>query len=208
MVRQIGDGSLAHATFRYYFSQNILYLVEYARAISLTASKAPDLAAVDVLSRFLHQIVRTEIPANLDLYRRLGGHPDSAADPSRMNSVTYGYTSHLLSSCALGDCATGLTALLPCQWSYGELATPLMSALPADPIYADWIAMFGNDAYGALVEETTSLLDRLAAVSGSAGGTQLDRLAGIFDRSASYELQFWDMAYDRGGICRSASDKE
>lgn len=208
MVRQIGDGTLARATFRYYFGQNILYLIDYARAISLTVSKAPDLAAVDVLTRFLHQIVRTEIPANIDFYRRLGGSGETAAEPSRMDAVTYGYTCHLLSSCALGDCATGLTAVLPCQWSYGELAAPLMSALPTDPIHADWIAMFGNDAYGALVEETTGLLDRLAARSGAAGGAELDRLGGIFDRSVSYELRFWDMAYDCGGTGGSASDKE
>ena len=65
-----------------------------------------------------------------------------------------------------------------------------MASLPADPIYADWIAMFGNAGYSDLVREITGLLDRVA---GAAADT--DRLASIFDTSARYELQFWDMAY-------------
>jgi len=192
MVLQIGAGTLPHETFRRYFEQNILYLGDYARAIALILGKAPDLAAVDVLSRFLHQISATEIPANFDFLRRLGGSADGADDPARMLPVTYSYTRHLRCVCALDSCAAGLAAVLPCQWSYGELASPLMKSLPADPIYADWIALFGCTGYGGLVDETTGLLDRLA---GSPSEPETSRMAWIFDTSSRYELQFWDMAY-------------
>ena len=53
MVRQIGDGTLPHPTFRRYFEQNVPYLMDYARAIGLIIGKAPDIAAIDVLTRFL-----------------------------------------------------------------------------------------------------------------------------------------------------------
>jgi thiaminase (transcriptional activator TenA) len=192
MVREIGAGALPHRTFRRYFEQNILYLQAYVKSIALILSKAPDLAAADVLSRFLAQIVRTEIPANLDFLRRLGGSADCAEDAAAMLPVTYSYTRHLLSICALEDCAAGLTAVLPCQWSYGELAGSFMAALPADQIYADWITMFGNAEYDDLVRETTGLLDRMCAADGA---PDINHLAAIFDRSTRYELQFWDMAY-------------
>jgi thiaminase/transcriptional activator TenA len=228
MVTEIGDGTLPHQTFRRYFEQNILYLSEYARAIGLIIGKSPDLAATDVLTRFLGQIVGTEIPANLAFLRRLGGAP-AAPDPgpasmlpttmlpTTMLPTTYAYTRHLLYTCAQGSCAEGLTAVLPCQWSYGELARPLMASPPADPVYADWIAMFGNEGYGLLVDETTGLLDRLAAgpqetgsqetglqVTGAAetGAAEARaveaaarRLSPVFDASTEYEVQFWDMAY-------------
>jgi thiaminase/transcriptional activator TenA len=197
MVAQIGTGTLPHQTFRRYFEQNVLYLADYARAIGLIVGKAPDLAAIDVLSRFLRQITGTEIPANLAFLRRLGGSPDAAPDAAGlagtgMLPTTYAYTRHLLLTCAQGGCAEGLTAVLPCQWSYGELARPLMAAPPADPVYADWIAMFGNDGYGRLVAETTGLLDRLVAGDPDAAAR---RLSPIFDASTGYEVQFWDMAY-------------
>ncbi len=191
MVRQISAGTLPHETFRRYFEQNVLYLGDYARSIALIIAKAPDLAALDVLSRFLGQIVATEIPANIAFLRRLGGSA-AAPDQADMLPVNYAYTRHLLYCSAQGNCAEGLAAVLPCQWSYGELAGPLMGSLPADPVYADWISLFGNDDYAALVDETTGLLDRLADPGDDAG---LRRLARVFDISARYEARFWDMAY-------------
>jgi thiaminase/transcriptional activator TenA len=192
MVRQIAAGTLPFETFRRYFEQNILYLEDYARAIGLIIGKAPDYDAADVLSRFLRQIVGTEIPANAAFLRRLGGSPAALGAMTTMLPVTYGYTRHLLYTCAQGSCADGLTAVLPCQWSYAELATPLMGALPAEPVYADWVSMFGSASYAALVAETTGLLDRLA---GARDGAALNRLSWIFDTSTRYEVQFWDMAY-------------
>ena len=192
MVRSIGDGSLPRAVFRGYFEQNVLYLQEYARAIALIVAKAPDRGAIATLSRFLNQIALTEIPANLRFLERLGGDTASSGDAYAMLPGTYAYTRHLLATCAQGDCAEGLTAVLPCQWSYGELARPLMAHPPEDPIYADWIGMFGSDEYDGLVAETTALLDRVADAENAA---QMAVLKEIFDRSTHYEVAFWDMAY-------------
>jgi thiaminase (transcriptional activator TenA) len=203
MVKQIGDGTLPYPTFRRYFEQNVLYLGDYARSIGLIAGKAPDWSAADVLSRFLRQIVGTEIPANIAFLRRLGGSPDVAGGTGAMSPLTYAYTRHLLFTCAQGSCAEGLAAVLPCQWSYGDLARPLMNSPPADPVYADWIAMFGNDGYGSLVDETTALLDRLAD---PADGGTVRALSRVFDVSVSYEVQFWDMAYGARATARTPAE--
>ena len=192
MVRAIGDGSLPHTTFHRYFTQNVLYLEEYARAIGTILGKAPDRAAIVTLTRFQVQIVQTEIPANLAFLERLGGDPDTVAGRGAMLPTTYAYTRHLLAVCAFGDCADGLTAVLPCQWSYGELARSLSAHRPADPVYADWISLFGNDEYDGLVGETTSLLDRLVDAGDE---RRMASLARIFERSTRYEAAFWDMAY-------------
>jgi thiaminase/transcriptional activator TenA len=191
MVRAIAAGTLPHDTFRCYFEQNVRYLEDYARAIALATARAPDRDAVDVLSRFLRQIVGTEIPANLAFLARLGGAAGRLPGLAALHPVTYAYTRHLLHVCEAGSCAEGLAALLPCQWSYGEIAQPLMAAMPADPVYADWIRMFGNAEYDALVAETTGLLDRLAD---PADAGQWARLSAVFSISIRYEGDFWDMA--------------
>jgi thiaminase/transcriptional activator TenA len=193
MARAIGDGSLPHAVFRGYFEQNILYLQDYARAIALIVATAPDRDALTTLSRFQRQIVETEIPANLRFLERLGGDPEGLGDVGSLRPDAYAYTRHLLATCAQGDCADGLTAVLPCQWSYGELARGLLTEHPPeDPIYADWIGMFGSDEYDELVAETTALLDRVADAEDAA---QMAVLTAIFERSTQYEVAFWDMAY-------------
>ena len=90
MVRAIAAGTLPHETFRGYFEQNVRYLEDYARAIALAAAKAPDRAALDVLSRFLRQIVATEIPANLAFLAaaRRVGRPAARDRPSCTRSPT------------------------------------------------------------------------------------------------------------------------
>ena len=113
-----------------------------------------------------------------------------------MLPTTYAYTRHLLAVCAQGDCAEGLTAVLPCQWSYGELARPLMERSPEDPIYADWIGMFGNAEYEAIVAESTALLDR---ITDPGDASRMAVLGGIFERSTKFEVAFWDMAYGGPG---------
>lgn len=196
MVAEIGAGTLPHATFRYYFEQNVLYLEDYARAIALIIGRAPDLAGITVLTRFLSQIVDTELPANYAFLARLGGPAQaSSAQPDRgavMTPATYAYTRHLLDTAGRHDLPAGLAAVLPCQWSYGELATRLAAAMPADPVYADWIAMFAGDGYDELVQASTSLLDQHADPADAALMTSL---AAVFDRSTRYELAFWDMAF-------------
>jgi thiaminase/transcriptional activator TenA len=195
MVRAIATGALPHETFRGYFRQNVLYLEEYARAIGFLLARAPDRSALDVLTRFEARIVADEIPANLAFLEKLAGDEDTLAGRGRMHPTTYAYTRHLLSVCAIEDSAAGLAAVLPCQWSYGEIARPLMASKPADPIYADWIALFGDDDYDALVDETTALLDRLVDPDDA---PRVATLAEIFERSTGYERAFWDMAYGRG----------
>jgi thiaminase/transcriptional activator TenA len=194
MVAEIGAGSLPHETFRYYFQQNVLYLADYARAIALIIGHAPGRHEITVLTRFLSQIVHTELPANYAFLARLGG-PAGDRGAASMAPATYAYTRHLLDAAGRHDLATGLAAVLPCQWSYGEIAAGLVAAPPADPVYADWIALFAGDGYDELVQASTALLDRHAD-PGDEG--RMAALAAAFDRSTRYELAFWDMAYNRG----------
>jgi len=189
MVAQIGAGTLPHETFRFYFEQNVQYLHDYVRGIALAIAAAPDREAQATLTRFLAQIVEVEIPANIDFLRRLGGSPD-ALPP--MQPATRRYTAHLLRAAGGGNLAVALAALLPCQWSYGEIGRRLVANIPADPIYADWIGLFAADGYDRLVQASTRLLDA------SCNDSDRDGCGAAFDASTGHELAFWEMAYTLG----------
>jgi thiaminase/transcriptional activator TenA len=199
MVAEIGAGTLPRETFRFYFEQNLSYLHEYARAIALTVAGtgpagahpagASGRAAASTLTRFLGQIIDVEIPANESFLTRLGGSPDTLAP---LLPTAYAYTRHLLDVCRQGHLAVALAALLPCQWSYGEIGQRLVQAPPADPIYADWIALFAGDGYDDLVSASTDLLDHCCTAADQ------PLTAAAFDRSTRYEIAFWQMAYSRG----------
>ena len=176
----------------------MLYLEDYARAIALITGRAPDRACLSVLTRFLAQIVETELPANYAFLARLGGTAGPGGNAT-MTPVTYAYTRHLLDAAGRHGLATGLAAVLPCQWSYGEIAARLAGAMPADPVYADWISMFAGDGYDELVRASTSLLDQHADVADEA---LMASLAAVFDRSTRYELAFWDMCHRSSSAAR------
>jgi thiaminase/transcriptional activator TenA len=142
-----------------------------------------------VLARFLVQIADVEIPANEAFLSRLGG---SLTEPAPMLPATYAYTRHLLDATSRGGLAVALAALLPCQWSYGEIGRHLARSLPADPVYRDWIALFSGDGYDELVVASTDLLDS------SCGARDQASTSDAFDRSVRYEIAFWQMAYTRG----------
>ena len=190
MVAAIGSGTLPHETFRFYFEQNVQYLHEYVRAIALTIAAAPNRSSQSVLARFLGQIVDVEIPANLAFLARLGGSAASLPDPL---PTTRGYASHLVTTARQGILAVALAALLPCQWSYGEIGQRLAAGgVPDDLVYADWIAMFSGDGYDDLVRASTSLLDSCAHDASPTA------TAAAFNGATAYELAFWEMAYTRG----------
>jgi thiaminase/transcriptional activator TenA len=192
MVAEIGAGILPHATFRFYFEQNLRYLGEYARAIAFAAAGTADRGALSVLARFLGQIADVEIPANEAFLERLGGSPGRLSGAAAMLPTTYAYTRHLLDATSRGGLAVALAALLPCQWSYGEIGRHLARSLPADPVYRDWIALFSGDGYDDLVVASTDLLDSSCTVADQAATSD------AFDRSVRYEIAFWQMAYTHG----------
>lgn len=192
MVQEIAAGTLPHDRFRHYFEQNLAYLEEYARAIAAITAKAPDRQALEVLAHAFAQIVDVELPANRDFLARLGGDPGAERSVVTMEPTTLAYSRHVLATCALSDCATGLAAILPCQWSYGDIGEQIAGARPADPVYADWIAVFAKPEYAGLVAESTALLDRLADPSEAS----FARLRAIFDASTRFEVAFWDMSYE------------
>lgn len=190
MVVAIGAGTLPHETLRFYFEQNVQYLHEYVRAIALTITAAPDRSSQSVLARFLGQIADVEIPANVSFLTRLGGSAASLPDPL---PTTRAYAAHLLTAAGSGNLAVALAALLPCQWSYGEIGQRLAAGrVPSDSVYADWIAMFADDGYDDLVRASTGLLDSCAPHADAAA------VAAAFDGATAYELAFWEMAYTRG----------
>lgn len=192
MVLEIAAGSLAREKFRHYFDQNLAYLEEYARAVGYLAAKAPDPAALEVVTRIADQIVWTELPANRRFLERLGGDPSAPRGPGMMEPTTYRYTRHLLAAAGLGSFAAGLTALLPCQWSYGEIGEQIAGSTPGDPLYAEWVAVFSNPDYDELIAATTGLLDRVC-IDDKDGA--LAELRPVFEASTRFEIDFWDMAY-------------
>ena len=148
-----------------------------------------------------------EIPANLAFLERLGGDPRHGppAGPS-MLPTTYGYTRHLLSVCALGDCAEGLTAGAPVPVELRRAgarrsrrtrptirSTPTGSACSATTTTTGWS------------RETTALLDRARRSGRRAAGWR--RCRRIFERSTRVRGGVLGHGVRRHGSARAPLDR-
>jgi thiaminase (transcriptional activator TenA) len=192
-VRELAAGTLPLERFRFYLEQNLMYLPEYARAIALGAARAGD---VDELGRFsdaLASVVAEEIPKDRELLARvieLGAEDRGGA--RAMAPATLAYTSFLLSTAYRAGPLEILTAIMPCAWSYGEIADRLRDRIAPHPVYAGWVGFFAGGQYEDVVRELRAQLDARAT---GLPPSRRRELALLFDMAGRLEHGFWDMAY-------------
>jgi thiaminase (transcriptional activator TenA) len=202
-VRRLADGTLEPERFRFYLEQNLFYLPRYARVMALGVAKARDERELRLFAAALHQVIEVEIPENRELLQRvceLGAEDRGGA--LEATPATLAYTTWLESVAFAGGTPEILAAVLPCTWSYGDIAKRLAPGAP-HPIYADWIAFFASDAYSHVVDRMRRDTDELI---GAVGGPELGPLADIFRTGVRLERGFWDMAFGLADWSKTPSD--
>jgi thiaminase/transcriptional activator TenA len=168
---ELARGTLPLEKFRFFIEQDLLFLPEFARCMALGAAKSRREEELEFFNRQLDGIVRLEIamaPANV------------------------AYTSFLLATAGAGGPAEITAAILPCSWSYVEIARGLAGEVAEHPVYSDWVGFYLQDTEADLVEDMRATLDEMAA---EAAPADRERWAGIFTMSSRLEGMFWEMAY-------------
>jgi thiaminase/transcriptional activator TenA len=192
-VAGLTDGTLPLDAFRFYIEQNLQYLPEYARAMALGASRADDLATMRVFSSDLANVVGSEIPQNEELRRRaIEAGAQDRGGAEGMAPATLAYTSFLVGTAARSGPLEIMAAILPCTWSYGEIAARRIGEQVEHEIYAEWTRFFGSADYADIVAAMRHDFEERAA--GVDEATQ-EHLAFLFAEGARLEREFWDMAY-------------
>ena len=188
-VLGIGEGSLPQKRFREFIAQDYLFLVQYARALSLAVAKAEDLPAMRQLSALLHATLHTEMEFHRDFSARAGiaARELEQAEPT---PTTLGYTSYLVQVAYTHGLPEIAAALLPCEYGYYEIGRRLKGRGGESPVYKEWIGVYSSREYAQLARELRALVDDLAAGSGEAPLRLMQRL---YLTSCRWELRFWDM---------------
>jgi thiaminase/transcriptional activator TenA len=195
-LRELADGTLELEKFRFFLEQDDFFLVEYARCLALGASKARDETELRYFTTDLMQVFDAELPSNRELLARVIelGAPDRAG-AAMMAPATLAYTSYLQALALRGGPLEIMAALLPCAWSYVEIAQRLARVATTDKkVYADWIAYFTLPATVEMVAAMRRDFDRLASEEGL-GADKREELGRIFATSSRLERGFWEMAY-------------
>jgi len=193
-IAGLADGSLPPDTFRFYVEQNLQYLPEYGRAMALAAGRAADVETMRIFSSDLANILETEIPENEELRERviaLGARDLGGSDG--MAPANVAYTGFLVTTAATRRPVEVMAAIVPCTWSYGEIACRREDAVADHPVYAEWVRFFASEDYAALVTRMQADFERLV----ERDGVPFERLSELFTLGVRLERAFWDMAADR-----------
>src|SRR5260221_10508044 len=78
-ITGLTDGTLPQAAFAHFVVQNALYLRDYARALAVVATRAPDSAAMQMFTLHAADAVAAELELHSALLPALGISPAVAA---------------------------------------------------------------------------------------------------------------------------------
>jgi thiaminase/transcriptional activator TenA len=195
-LRELAAGTLALDKFRFFLEQDNFYLVDYARCLAMGAAKSRDETELRYFTVDLNQVLDTELPSNRSLLARvieLGAADRGGA--LTMAPANVAYTSYMQALALRGGPLEIMAALLPCAWSYVEIAQRLAAAgASTHEVYADWIAYFTLPTNVEMVASMRRDFDRLALEGGLGAGKRAE-LGQIFATSSRLERGFWEMAY-------------
>jgi thiaminase/transcriptional activator TenA len=192
-VRGIADGSLPEEAFRYYMSQDYVFLIEYARVLALGVSKGHNLEVMGRFAKLLDATLNEEMSLH-KAYASRFGITESDLEAVELAPTARAYTRHLLEVAYSGSLPEIAASLMPCQWGYAEIGSRLAregDVSDANP-YVDWIQTYASEDFQSIAEWLCGLLDSLAEDLPPAIKLRLQE---VFLSSSRYEYLFWDMSY-------------
>lgn len=194
-VRQLAAGTLDESCFRYYLSQDYLFLIHFARAYGLAAFKAETIADIRAAAGGLSAMIDQEMRLHVD-YCRGWGLSEAEMARAEEDAATLAYTRFVLERGLAGDLLDLQVALAPCILGYAEIGRALLDApstvLAGNP-YRAWIEMYAGVDYQAVATAHSRQLDELFARRGSE--PRLPALATTFTQATRLETAFWQMGF-------------
>jgi thiaminase/transcriptional activator TenA len=195
-LREIADGTLPLDKFRFFLEQDDFYLIDYARCLAMGAAKSADESELRYFTVDLNQVLDLELPSNRALIARVTQM--GAADHGGalgMAPANVAYTSYMQSLALRGGTMEIMAALLPCAWSYVEIAQTLVDdGASSHEVFGDWISYFTLPATVEMVASMRKAFDHRAIIGGLDPAAR-EALGEIFAMSSRLERGFWEMAY-------------
>ena len=189
--RELAAGTLSRERFTFYMLQDATYLTYFARALAVTAARAPDEDAVIQFAGSARAAVVVERELHAGFFRTFGITPEQAA-ANQPSPTCQHYTHYLLALAHNAPYEVSVAALLPCFWIYWEVGTHLLDIARPDNPYQAWIDTYADEAFAEGVRKVIAISDQVAAGATPAVREQMLK---AFVRASQLEWMFWDSAY-------------
>ena len=190
-IKGLTDGSLRKESFKFYVVQDALYLVEFARALSIAAAKAPKDDWIIMFNEHSAGALRVERALHDSFFRDFGMKKKNVIN-TPLAPTNLAYTSYLLSVAYSSPFHEVVGVLLPCYWIYWEVGKALISKGSINPLYQRWIDTYGGEEFAEIVKAVLNLTDQ---ISKNMGKKEKEAMKKHFIITSRYEWMFWDMGF-------------
>ncbi|MEM4717506.1 MAG: TenA family protein [Desulfurococcaceae archaeon] len=189
-VLELYTGVLPREKFKYYLIQDYNYLVSMSRCFSLIAAKS-DFELAKLALELAYLDATTEMSNYERLLDKIGLSLGEVVN-YEFSPTNIAYMSFLLSTCALRSPVESLIALLPCFWSYMEIAERHRDKLLGNrnELYVEWAQVYLSKEYRELVERLREIIDR------NSDKVNYEVAKFLFITASRFEYMFWEMSYN------------
>lgn len=194
-IKELVAGTLDVEKFKYYLQQDAHYLEYFARALAIIAAKAQDVDVMLDFIRFSEGAIVVERALHDSYFKEYNIDKRVAMSPT-----CHHYVHYLQSTVYMADAAIGMAAVLPCFWIYQKVGEYILSIQQkGENRYQNWIATYGGEEFGLLVQKAIAICD--AAAENSTSQQRL-KMTEAFITASRLEFSFWDSAYKLEGWYR------
>lgn len=191
-VVELFKGDLPLEKFKFYILQDYHYLIAAIKNFAIIASKAPTVESMKEVIDILNLEATSEFEGYEELLKKLGY---TLADAAEIDPIptSLSYSSFLLTTSSLQSYAEAMAAVLPCFWSYAEIADHHRESLKSNKIklYQDWGNVYLADSYLSLVEKIQTLVNKAGEEY------PYGKLKSVFMAASRYEFLFWEAVYHK-----------
>ena len=124
-IKGLTDGSLPKDCFKFYVVQDSLYLLEYARALNVLSSKAPDTPTLMMFNEHAISALNAE-DAMHDSFFKDFNLTEAEVEATPLAPTNLNYVNFLKSIASERPFCEGLAAVLPCYWVYAQVGAVLI----------------------------------------------------------------------------------
>lgn len=185
--QELAQGALAKEKFQFYMKQDSLYLIDFARALAIAASKATTPEDEVLLLDFSKGAILAERGLHEYYFDLYGIKLDIDKAPG-----CFSYTNFLIAAATHKTYEEAMGALLPCFWIYREVGMHIHNNSVKDNPYHKWIETYSGEEFQKIVQDAIDLTDRVAE---GAGEALIEKMRHAFILSTRLEWMFWDSAY-------------
>jgi thiaminase (transcriptional activator TenA) len=183
--KELMTGELDIVKFQYYIAQDALYLLDFAKALSILAAKSGSSKEVLEFLQFAEGAIVVEKALHEHYFQKFDIQPTNTKTPA-----CFAYTNYLIRTTFTESYEVGVASLLPCFWIYREVGNYIyQNAKIKENPYSEWINTYGGEEYSSLVDRFISIVNQLASESSTAQRTNM-KVA--YTHSTRLEYWFWE----------------